>query len=120
VLLDRQVVQAFLDEQANDAVGVEDEVGAVCVLVADDTVSGEIMSAHMQVERLSRNIMAWNIREKRDQLRSLREDVDIGVRDLGRHSRGRLILVVFVLRTNALARRAAEALEVVVGVARHC
>ena len=69
---------------------------------------------------VERNELRLNIREKGDQLRSLREDVDIGVRDLGRHSRGRLVLVIFVLRTNALARRAAEALEVVVGVARHC
>jgi hypothetical protein len=38
VLLDRQVVQALLDEQADDTVGVEDEIGAVCVFVADDAV----------------------------------------------------------------------------------
>ena len=32
------MVQALLDKQANNAVGVEDEVGAVCVLVADDAM----------------------------------------------------------------------------------
>lgn len=35
VLLYGQVVETFLDEQADDSVGVKDEVGAVCVLVAD-------------------------------------------------------------------------------------
>ena len=43
VLLDGQVVQALLDEQANDAVGMEDEVGAVCVLVADDAAERKDM-----------------------------------------------------------------------------
>ena len=38
VLLDGQVVQALLDEEANNTVRVEDEVGAVCVLVADNAV----------------------------------------------------------------------------------
>lgn len=57
---------------------------------------------------------ACNIREKRDQLRCLREDVHIGVRDLGGHSCSGEILRVLVLRTNALARCAAEVLEVVV------
>jgi hypothetical protein len=32
------VVQTLLDEQANNTVGVEDEVGTVCVFVADDAV----------------------------------------------------------------------------------
>ena len=57
---------------------------------------------------------ACNIREKRDQLRCLWKDVHIGVRDLGGHSCSGEILRVLVLRTNALARCAAEALEVVV------
>ena len=43
MLLDGQVVQALLDEQANDAVGMEDEVGAVCVLVADDAAERKDM-----------------------------------------------------------------------------
>jgi hypothetical protein len=38
VLLDGQVVQAFFDKQADNTVGVEDEVGTVCVFVADDAV----------------------------------------------------------------------------------
>jgi hypothetical protein len=39
VLLHGQVVETFLYKQTNNAVGVEDKVGSVCVLVADDTVS---------------------------------------------------------------------------------
>jgi hypothetical protein len=62
---------------------------------------------------------AWNVREKRDQLRCLRENVDIGMRDLCGHSRCRLVLRVFVLGTNALARCTADVLEVALGVARH-
>ena len=62
---------------------------------------------------------ACNIREERDQLRGLREDVHIGVRDLGGHSCSGQVLGVLVFRTNALARCAAEALEVVLGVACH-
>ena len=50
MLLDGQVVQAFLDEQANDAVGVEDEVGAICVLVADDAVRQEVMSVYARLD----------------------------------------------------------------------
>ena len=38
MLLYGQVVETFLDKQTNDAVRVEDEVGSVRVLVADDTV----------------------------------------------------------------------------------
>lgn len=58
VLLDGQVVQALLYEQANNAVGVEDEVGAVCVLVADDTMEGKDMSVDVRLEWFSQNIMA--------------------------------------------------------------
>jgi hypothetical protein len=46
VLLDGQVVQAFFDEQANDAVGVEYEVGAVCIFVADDAVRQKAISVY--------------------------------------------------------------------------
>jgi hypothetical protein len=35
------VVQTLFDEQANNAVGVEDEVGTVRVLVADDAARRE-------------------------------------------------------------------------------
>jgi hypothetical protein len=60
-----------------------------------------------------------DIREKRDQLRCLREDVHIGVIDLSGYGRSGQVLRVLVLRTNAFARRAAEVLEVVLGVACH-
>lgn len=43
----------------------------------------------------------------------------VGVRDLGGHSCSGKVLRVLVLRTNAFARRAAEALKVVLGVAGH-
>jgi hypothetical protein len=46
-----------------------------------------------------------NIREERDQLRRLRQDVHILVRDLGRDGRSRLVRLV--LRAHALARSAA-------------
>jgi len=36
------VVETFLYKQTNNAVGVEDEVGSVRVLVADDAVSGDM------------------------------------------------------------------------------
>jgi hypothetical protein len=57
VLLDRQVVQALLDEQANNAVGVENEVGAVCVLVADDAVERKAMLVGVRLNRFSQKIM---------------------------------------------------------------
>jgi hypothetical protein len=57
VLLDRQMVQALLDEQANNAVGVENEVGAVCVLVADDAVEKKDMSVDIQWKWFSQNTM---------------------------------------------------------------
>ena len=41
------------------------------------------------------------------------------MRDLGGHSCSGKVLRVLVLRTNAFARRAAEALKVVLGVAGH-
>ena len=63
--------------------------------------------------------MQNDIREKRDQLRCLREDVHIGVIDLGGHGRSGQVLRVLVLRTNAFARRAAEVLDVVLRVVRH-
>lgn len=44
MLLHGQVVQTLFDEQANDTVGVEDEVGAVRVLVADDADQKRDMS----------------------------------------------------------------------------
>ena len=56
MLLDGQVVQTLLDEQANDAVGVEDEVGAVCVLVADDATERKDMSVDVRLERFSQGI----------------------------------------------------------------
>lgn len=43
----------------------------------------------------------------------------VGVRDLGGHSCSGKVLRVLVLRTNAFARRAAEALKVVLGGAGH-
>jgi hypothetical protein len=58
VLLNGQVVQALLNEQADDAVGVEDEVGAIRVLVADDAVERKDMSADVRLERFSQNIRA--------------------------------------------------------------
>ena len=42
VLLHGQVVETFLYKQTNNTVGVEDEVGSVRVLVADDAVSGDM------------------------------------------------------------------------------
>lgn len=57
MLLHGQVVQALLDEQANDAVGVEDEVGAVCVLVADDAVEREAVLVGVRLDRSSQKIM---------------------------------------------------------------
>ena len=57
MLLHRQVVQALLDEQANNAVGVEDEVGAICVLVADDAVEREDMSVDVRLEWFNQNTM---------------------------------------------------------------
>lgn len=39
-----QVIQTFLDQQANDAVGVEDEVGSLGVLVADDAARYDLSS----------------------------------------------------------------------------
>ena len=56
VLLDGQVVQALLDKQANNAVGVEDEVGAVCVLVADDAMERKDMLVDVRLERFSQGI----------------------------------------------------------------
>ena len=58
MLLHGQVVQTFLDEQANNAVGVEDEVGAICVLVADDAVERRDMSVNHLLERSSQNTRA--------------------------------------------------------------
>jgi hypothetical protein len=52
-------------------------------------------------------------------LRCLREDVHVGVMDLSGHGRSGQVLGVLVLRANAFARRAAEFLEVVLGVACH-
>lgn len=40
LLDDRQVVQAFFDEQTNDTIRVEDKVGAVGAVVADHTARG--------------------------------------------------------------------------------
>jgi hypothetical protein len=57
VLLHGQVVEALLDEQANNAVGVEDEVGAVCVLVADDAVEKKYMSVDGRLDRFSQIAM---------------------------------------------------------------
>jgi len=57
VLLHGQVVEALLDEQANNAVGVEDEVGAVCVLVADDAVERKDKSVDVRLEWFSQNAM---------------------------------------------------------------
>lgn len=37
---DGQVVQALLDKQTNDAIGIEDEVCAACVLVSDHPSMG--------------------------------------------------------------------------------
>lgn len=48
MLLDGQVVQTLLDEQADDTVRVEDEVGAVCVFIADDAV-----------ERRGLSVLVW-------------------------------------------------------------
>lgn len=53
---DGEMVQALLDEQTNDAIGVEDEVCALGVFVPD----------HCQ---------------KGDELRGLRQDVDVGLVD---------------------------------------
>jgi hypothetical protein len=51
------MVQALLDEQANNEVGVENEVGAVCVLVADDAVEKKDMSVDIQWKWFSQNTM---------------------------------------------------------------
>jgi hypothetical protein len=51
------VVQALLDEQTNNAVGVEDEVGAVCVLVADDAAERRSMSVDVQSKWSSQKIL---------------------------------------------------------------
>ena len=58
MLLDGQVVQALFDEQANNAVGVEDEVGAVCVLVADNAVERKDLSVDIPLKRFSQNTRA--------------------------------------------------------------
>lgn len=52
MLLHGQVVQTLFDEKANYAVGVEDEVGAVRVLVADDAVQKRDMSV-LGLEKLA-------------------------------------------------------------------
>lgn len=52
MLLNGQVVETFLDEETDYAVGVKDEVGAICVLVADDAVE-RFLSAFVQVVRSS-------------------------------------------------------------------
>ena len=73
MLLNGQVVQALLNEQADDAVGVEDEVGAVRVLVADDAVERKDISVDFDWNGLAKTSgRACNVREKRDQLRRLR------------------------------------------------
>lgn len=59
---------------------------------------------------MKRNELRTNIREKGDQLRSLRQNVNIVVRDLGRHRRSRLFVSRSVLGTDAFAGSAAEAL----------
>jgi len=38
-----QVVQAFLDQESNDAIRVEDKVGSFCVLVADHTAKHQAL-----------------------------------------------------------------------------
>jgi len=53
---DRKMVQALLDEQTDDAIGVEDEVRALGVFVSDHGEEG-------------------------DQLRGLGQDVDVGLVD---------------------------------------
>ena len=76
------MIKSLLDEQANNAVGVEDEIGAVCVLVTDDAVENKDVSVRVHLESAKLKHRACNIRKKGDQLRSLREDVHVGMVDL--------------------------------------
>lgn len=64
-----EVVEALLYEEADDPVGVEDEVSALRVLVADDSTG-----ASEPMRRLARK--GNYSREQRDQLGRLREDGD--------------------------------------------
>lgn len=58
MLLDGQVVQALLDKQANNAVGVEDEVGAVRVLVTDNAMERKDLLVDLSWKRFSQNTRA--------------------------------------------------------------
>jgi hypothetical protein len=50
MLLHGQVVETFFDQQTHNTVGVEDEVGAVRALVADDAAKKRDMSVYLRLE----------------------------------------------------------------------
>ncbi len=78
------MVEALLDQQADDSVGVEDEVSALRLLVADDPESAS------EPGRQPSKQGSYS-REQRNQLGRLREDGDIVKLDPGRDHRDGLL-----------------------------
>lgn len=80
-----QVVQAFLDQQANDAVRVEDEVTAVCVAIPDLTTMDILLVVKVRMCEHDWDAWAQYAREQGDELWCLRQDGHILLRGLFRH-----------------------------------
>ena len=81
-----EVVEALLDEEADDAVRVEDEVPSVRIFVTDD--AGGMLALPVN---LIRGDMEPDIRQEGDELRGLGEDGNGLTVYIGRDSRRRLL-----------------------------
>ena len=126
MLDDGKVVEAFLDQEPDDAVRVKDEVRSRGSLVPDQTVlpgrEPDAKKHFGRVDQLSRSqrnstvtrsrtgsrklmLFVWDIRHESDQLRRLRQDQDIVVRDVGRDGRRRLLFLGHVGRPDIFLDR---------------
>lgn len=100
MLDDGEVVEALLDQEADDAVGVEYEVRALSVLISDDPApewrysSEYVLPFRLPVPRAT----AGNLRQEGNQLRGLEEDVHVVKRHVLGYRRSRLLAVRAVVR----------------------
>lgn len=95
------MVETLLYQQADDPVGIEDEVSALRLLVADDP-GGTSEGIHQLSQEGNHS------REQRDQLGRLREDGDGVKLNPGRDDRRGLLALRAVVGTDTLGRRALE------------
>jgi hypothetical protein len=91
-----QVVQPLFNQQSNDTIRVEYEVCSFCVPVSDHAEASSQLVSHPEEVKRSGTRYA---REQRYELRRLREDMHIVMRDLSRDCCSRLLCCWAVIRS---------------------